>query len=64
MLSHYHCSKKYSGAHYTIERSKNEPDDLILTMIKCGQLILESNMKKQSIRFGRPSAKSKPLSSE
>ena len=33
-------------------------------MIKCGQLILESNMKKQSIRFGRPSAKSKPLSGE
>ena len=33
-------------------------------MIKYGQLILESNMKRQSIRFGRPTTKKQPLPTE
>jgi 23S rRNA (uracil1939-C5)-methyltransferase len=41
-----------------------DPDDLIRIMVKCRQLILEGNMKRQSIRFGRPLTKKKPLSTE
>lgn len=41
-----------------------ESDTLIRNMIKYDQLILESNMKRKSIRFGRPTAKKQPLSTE